>query len=137
MLVFMSKENRSNGNCQYIQYTDEENRTVRKISLVEEIRECIGAGYLLVLRKSFIDQHISELIESGMTFDVPFCVDAAAERSLYQYDRRLVKRRIHGNNTSGIRYNRLDSIKDYEKYIKRRKMRLGYFEFLLNRRGSP
>ena len=130
ILVLMSKENRIDGNDQYIQYTDTETGTVRKISMAEEVRECLGAGHLLVLRKTFIDQYIVGLMDAGMTFDVPFCIVAAARSGLYQYDRRLVKRRIHGNNTSGIKQNRFDRIRDYEKYIRGRRMRLGYFEFL-------
>ncbi|MCD8052480.1 MAG: glycosyltransferase [Lachnospiraceae bacterium] len=130
ILVLMSKENRIDENDQFIQYTDAESSDVKRIGLSEEVRECLGAGHLLVLRKSFIDQYIDALISAGMTFDVPFCVVAAARSGLYQYDRRLVKRRIHGNNTSGIKQNRFDRIKDYDKYVRGRRMRLGYFEFL-------
>ena len=132
IMVLMSKENRIEGDDKYIQYTDDETEEVRKIGLPEEIKECFGAGHLIVLRKSFMDRYITELIDAKMTFDVPFCVIAAAINGLFLYDKRLVRRRIHGNNTSGIKQNYMDRIKNYEKYIQGRRMRLGYFKFLLN-----
>lgn len=132
ILILMSKENRIDENDEYIQFTDKETRDVRRISLAEEVRECLGAGHLIVIRKSFMDMNIDALMKSGLTFDVPFCIAAAAMSGLYQYDKRLVKRRIHGNNTSGIQKKCFSQIKDYERYVKGRLIRIEYFEFLIN-----
>ncbi len=132
MLVLMSKENRINAEDEFIQYTEKETGQVRLIDLAEEVRECLGSGHLLVMRKNFVKQYADSLRYAGITFDIPFCIVAAARSGLFQYDRRLVKRRLHENNTSGIKQNHFDRIKDFGRYVKGREMRLGYFRYIVD-----
>lgn len=131
MLVLMSKENRIDEKDEFIQYTEKETAQIRLIDLAEEVRECLGAGHLLAMKREFVEQYADSLHNAGMTFDVPFCIVAAARSGLFQYDRRLVKRRLHGNNTSGIKQKQFDRIKNYSKYLKGREMRLGYFRYIV------
>lgn len=131
ILVLMSKENRINENDIYINYTWKETKNIRRIDFKKEIKECLGSGHLLVLKKTFIDLYIDKMITEKMTFDIPFCIIAAEKNGLFLYDRRLVNRRIHNSNTSGVKNRQIDRIKDYERYIQGRRFRLGYVEFIL------
>lgn len=102
----------------------------REVSFPEEIRECLGAGHLIALKRIFVEKYIEEIEREALTFDVPFCILAAMEKSFFIIDSFLVERRIHSDNTSGIKNNRLQKTKDKAIYIKGRTTRLNYFKFV-------
>lgn len=131
ILVLMSKENFIDENDGYIKKLTKETKSIKRINFNKEVRERFGSGHLLVLKKTFFDQYINDLIVNNMTFDIPFCFIAAARDGLFIYDRSLVKRRIHRNNTSGIKMNYIDKITDYNRYVKGRKINLEYVNYIL------
>jgi glycosyltransferase involved in cell wall biosynthesis len=132
MLVLMCKENRIDEEDRFIRYTEKETKRIRKVDFSEEVRECMGSGHLIVIKRKCIEQYADSLRDADMFYDIPICIVAAAHSGLFQYDRRLVQRRLHGNNTSGIKKNHFERIKDFDIYVKGREARLGYFQYIID-----
>ncbi len=136
IIGLICKENRIDENDAFIHEERHGTGALRKVSFQEEIRECLGAGHLLAIRREFVNRYISELEVNKLTFDVPLCIMAAKEGGFFVLDSYLVRRRIHKSNTSDIGMRKLDRVRNKEHYLKGRRTRLSYFTFAFEHWGT-
>lgn len=128
--ALICKENRIDEKGTYISNVQTGSRSLRKIEFAEEVRTCLGAGHLLAVSRALYNNCAAKIQAEGLTFDVPMCIVASVVGGLYQLDSYLVNRRIHKSNTSGIDTHASAILKDRERYIRGRKCRLEYYEFI-------
>lgn len=129
--ALICKEKRIDEQGKVAQKPVKETGKISQISFDKEVRTCLGAGHLLALKRELFNDYVEDVKNAGLTFDVPFCLIAAAQGALYQIDSNLVKRRIHSNNTSGISKNKYGVLSDKNRYIEGRKCRLAYFQYII------
>lgn len=131
MNALICKSNSINEAGKIVVFRNSARGKTRKVSFEKEVRECLGSGHKLAIKREFMMEYIDTVNNFNQTFDVVFCLIAAFYGSLYEVDKILIHRRIHDNNTSGKKKSKICMVKDINRIIEGRKCRLEYFKFMM------